>query len=382
MERNSYIVFSLVVILMIVGCEKSSKGYNDIVEFQEKVEQKKKQVLEAEKEYTQLLKQWNKKVPDSERVDISKEMSKRPSERIETWLKRRVQQEKPISYEGLADEIDSLNDVIGKLQNKINSLEQQTGFTEPYLVRKGDTHFGMAMEFLMNKHNMSKQQAIKYIKPLGLYDKLKEGFFVYFFFDKQNNRLHTSVNKGKANISPYRYKRRYEKKQKEKLRKLAKKYKKEQKNYQNAIRKVKKMRQNIRDKSQKLAELDSMYNDILVDLGSQSKRVDSLDRISNSVFYTIRSQKNLIEKGFYDIGFLGLSKKLKNSVFDSLNFPHSFDLRRKTRFKIPKNFAEKNLTIYNEYGDKVNKYIEKSDGEFYLNLEDPVKNSRILVVYR
>jgi hypothetical protein len=352
-----------------------------MVEFQKKVEKKRKKILDAEKEYREILKEWNENVPDSEKVDLSEEMTKKPSERIETWLKRRIQMEKPISYNDLADEIDSLNRVIGRLQNKIDNLEQQTGFTEPYVVEKGDSHFAMAMEYLMNKHNMTQDEAQKYIQPLALYDRLLEGFFVYFYYDEKNQRLHTSVNQGTASMSPYRFKQHFERKQKEKLRKLAEMYQKEQNNYEKAIRQIQAMRSKVNEKSQQLASLDSVYNDMLSELSKQSKKVDSLNLASNSLFYCIRSREELNKRKFYNIGFLGFNKNLKESAFDSLDFSQSIDLRRKYSIKIPDELATKNLTVYNEYGQKVSNYVDREDDGYYINLENPVKNSKLLIVH-
>lgn len=375
------LIFLSFIFLLIIGCEQETENYDDMVEFQKKVEKKRKKILDAEKEYREILKEWNENVPDSEKVDLSEEMTKKPSERIETWLKRRIQMEKPISYNDLADEIDSLNRVIGRLQNKIDNLEQQTGFTEPYVVEKGDSHFAMAMEYLMNKHNMTQDEAQKYIQPLALYDRLLEGFFVYFHYDEKNQRLHTSVNQGKASMSPYRFKQHFERKQKEKLRKLAEMYQKEQNNYEKAIRQIQAMRSKVNEKSQQLASLDSVYNDMLSELSKQSKKVDSLNLASNSLFYCIRSREELNKRKFYNIGFLGFNKNLKESAFDSLNFSQSIDLRRKYSIKIPDELATKNLTVYNEYGQKVSNYVDREDDGYYINLENPVKNSKLLIVH-
>ncbi|HLP46596.1 MAG TPA: hypothetical protein VK469_11640, partial [Candidatus Kapabacteria bacterium] len=92
-------------------------------------------------------------------------------------LEQKIKDEKDVSIKSLLEEINDKNDEIRGLQEKIKEIEAL--LPVPHIVKSGETHAQIAMDFLVKEKNVDKKQAAELIERTALYDMLIPGFKVY-----------------------------------------------------------------------------------------------------------------------------------------------------------------------------------------------------------
>jgi len=333
--------------------QAKKKVFKNWRDFRGKVEVQKTRIHEEEAKYRDLLLTWNEAATDENKVDIDEHLLKDPVDRVELWIKKRIEMEKDITYEGMIDEIESLNDRIAELQLEIDRLESLRGFTEPYVVQSGYTHFELAMQFLVEKHNLTPERASEIIKPVGLWDDLIEGFYVFFLYDESN--FYTSVAQGLAKISPNEYKAQLDKIRRKKIEMLTQLYEKEQNEYIKSLDRIKEMRAELSTKTEKLRELEGLYTSLRRNLEYVERAADSLDLAANSVYYIITTSEYLREHGLSKKRFLGLVTRPRLSAFDLMHFSKRFDTRSSANIYLDGRKSHPKVKIYTDDGDLLKK---------------------------
>jgi len=176
--------------------------YTEFIELNNEVEQQRIDLFT-------LIREYNLTHHESEQFDITKFDSLMGTPEKEL-MRSMFKEEKDISYNGLLsniiaknDEIIALNGRIEDLSLEIESLEAK--LPKAYVVQKGDTHYKVVRDFLMDEHNMGLDQARKIAWRTAMTDNLLPGYKIWLAFDKEQEIIGTYVTKGDARISPMRY---------------------------------------------------------------------------------------------------------------------------------------------------------------------------------
>ncbi len=124
------------------------------------------------------------------------------------YLRNRLENEEDVSYAGLIRDILAKQDRIDELRTEIEEIKSRLPL--PVTVQRGDTHYGIAMDYLTNQIGLSEEEARKAIEKALITDRIVPGHEIWNFYE--NGVYGTSVTQGTAKVSPYFLNVQYEKK--------------------------------------------------------------------------------------------------------------------------------------------------------------------------
>ncbi len=392
---TKYIAWMLVlVVLMVVGCGEKDATTKDPAmrkwaEYTAQVDKTKAKIAKAEKELMKLAQKWNEMYEEEggisgETVILEEQEEMEPFDRLAFWTSMRLKNEQNIGVIPMLDEIISLNDEIVGLDKQISDFSES--FDQPYQVKDGDTHFQLAMDYMVSVKGVPQEEAGDFILPAGLWDELEVGFLIYFYFDSK--RLHTSVHQGEASISPMKFKKKLDQRRQAKFKLVS-----------DSLQRVVLEKEGINDSlSGHIAELDidiafkaglidSLTKSNLEILKQKAKTQaerDSLDKIHNSISYAVVSQRELKKKGLYGGGFLFFGGAgLKPEAFRHYEFDSYIDTRD-TRVIYTGQTSK--VSIFSEQGTRLKAgedyTFDKIDdqGKITINRIKPFTGHKILVM--
>jgi len=204
-------ILGLVLFLGFWGCYQDEKdtlvslqeNYSELTELNNDLDQQRSELFK-------LIREYNSTHADSaDQFDIASiDTLLGASEK--DLLRGMFKEEKDISYNGLLstiigknDEIRELNDKIIGLNDQIVSLENK--LPKAYVVQRGDTHYKIVRDFLVNQHGMDLKQAKEIAWKTVMTDNLLPGNRIWLSYDKEQSIIGTFVTQGDAKIAPMRY---------------------------------------------------------------------------------------------------------------------------------------------------------------------------------
>ncbi len=220
-------------------------------------------------------------------------------------LEQQIGEEKDVSIRSLLKEILKRKEEISELREKIAAIEDL--LPAPYIAKKGENHYQIALAFLVNEKGVEKKRAIEMLARTALFEELAEGFKVWNFYTGEE--YGTSVTQGNAKVSPNAFVHRLKKKLMD--------------DFDKAVSERDKLTENIKSLEEKQNEVLTQLAYVTKEKENLMTRVTNLDRQVNSMFYRMDSQKNLKKKGILKSGFL-TATKLKNVSPE--HFDRSLDL--------------------------------------------------------
>lgn len=291
-------------------------------------------------------------------------------EDAQALLRQRIKEEKDVSIKALLEDILDKKEEIQELKEKIAAIENL--LPAPHIVIKGENHYQIALDFLVNEKGVEKEEAIELVNQTALFDELMEGFKVWNFYT--GDEYGTSVTQGNASISPNM------------LVHLAKKRLTDARN-------------------QAVSERDKLAGDIKVleeiqeqvitqaDLLAKEKenlitKVTDLNQQVNSLYYLLDLKDNLEKKGILKSGFL---KTTKLRDVSPEHFSQTIDVRSEDQVLI--SAADlgikkiKDVTLYPKFYKEGTNYQVKmtADNRFaLLTLVDREKfrNERVVIAVK
>lgn len=228
-------------------------------------------------------------------------------------LEQKIKEEKDVSIKSLLEEINDKNDEIRNLQEKIKEIEAL--LPVPHIVKAGETHHQIAMDFLVKEKNIDKKQAAELVERTALYDMLVPGFKVYNFFT--GDEYGTSVTQGTAPISPNTIVKQAKKKLIDAR--------------DEAISQRDKLAEDIKTLEEKRAELIQQLDMLANEKANLINTVSELNVQVNSLYYLVDTEDSLKKKGILKGGFLRTTKLRDVSPE---YFVTSMDLRTNTEITI------------------------------------------------
>ena len=330
------------------------------------VQKKRKALLNFLKEYGN---KTGKPLPSLSALGLSNEEKE--------GLKEKIVRTNDIDTKELIKKILDKDIEISEIEGEINRYD--TLLPTPYIVIGQEAHYEIAMDFLVNKKKVEKDEALRMIERVALFDPLKPGFRVWNFYS--GGGFVTFITQGTAEISPNEHRRLA----KQFLINARDKATVEVERLTEEIKLIGTKREKIISEVMQLRKEKKQLEEQLTNLSG--KNIE-MQRIINSLFYMVDKEDNLIKKSVIKRGgFLGLgSLKLKRVPLEK--FKEKIDLRIKKIIEIYAgqfNLSEINgITLYPKFYKKDVDYkieIEKNKQKAVLTIlaGEKFKTGRIVI---
>jgi hypothetical protein len=365
-RRFYYVIGALALVILVLayfvfkgpaGPEVSPK-MKQMEETVQQIQKLEAGIQEKQNEVFTVLGEYKKKtgqdLPEINIMNLSPEQKK--------VLEDKIKNEKDVSIKSLLQDILDKNNDIQNLNARLQELEAM--LPKPHVVEKGENHYQIAMNFLLNEKGVDKTRAMELVERTALFEPIIPGFKVWNFYAE--DEYGTFITQGSAPISPNQIQRR-----------------------------IKKELVDAKDKAvaakeqleSDITEMEARRNELIsqLDLLNQEKQ-NMLTRMSdltgqnlemqtalNSVYYAMDLRRNLTEKGIIKGGFLRSTKLQK---VDFTMFDRSLDLRGDA--KIIASAADfqlsriKDVTIYPSYF--------KLDTDFTVELDEAGQKLTITIL--
>ncbi|MCS7012206.1 MAG: hypothetical protein RMI34_03845 [Chloroherpetonaceae bacterium] len=197
MKKQLWLLFG--VLTLILGCQQKS-NFEDFVRAEQQINERQQEILKQSEELNQLIREVNRRFPDKK---ISLDTALGFTKEQEALLLSMIQQEKDVSTKGLLQKILDSEKQIEELQQKIKEITDK--LPAPHVVKKGETHRQIAMEYLMNVHKLDEKKAKELVDRVALVDAMEVGYNVWLYYN--DGVFGTFVTQGEAKISPYKLSR-------------------------------------------------------------------------------------------------------------------------------------------------------------------------------
>ncbi len=285
-------------------------------------------------------------------------------------LKEHIAAEKDLSVRSLLREILKKNDELTLLNDAIVKIEKM--LPAPYIAKKGDSHYQIALNFLVENEGIDEDNAKAILSRTALFEELAEGFKVWNFYTGES--YGTSVTQGNASVSPNSFVHRTK-------RKLMTEH-------TNAVAQRDKVTRDFIALEAKQDNVVSQLNASTSENQALHSKVNALDKHVNSMFYRLDSMKNLKKENILKSRFLS-STKLKD-VSPKL-FNQSLDLNSEDQLVISaeevgvKNI--KDITLFPKFHKKETGYkviitSNKQHALLILKDKDKFKSERIVIAVK
>lgn len=289
-------------------------------------------------------------------------------------LEDRIRQEKRVSLKSLLETILEGTQRIGDLKKRMSAVEKK--LPVPSVVTEGETHYRIALDYLLKKHGLDRDDAVRLVESSMLCENILPGFKVWNCYSQ--GEFGTFVTKGEAVLSPGR------------LQKMEK-----QKSIEREERMVAE-RDRLTEDIGRLKNDNSGLNLELIRLNEEHSRLSGqyshletlyreLEKQWNSLFYRLDLKRHLVEQGIIKDKFLS---KANLNTFTADDFKESIDLRTSRQIKVTaRRFNAdkiKDVVLYPRFFKKDVDYQVSMDEEYstaVLTIMNPdkLKNERVVI---
>jgi hypothetical protein len=365
-KKGYYVIGTLALVIVVLlyfvfkgkpGPEVSPK-MKQMEETVQQIQKLEVGIQEKQNEVFTILSEYKKKsgqdLPEINIMNLSPEQKK--------VLEEKIKIEKDVSIKSLLQDILDKNNDIQDLNARLQELEAL--LPKPHVVEKGENHYQIAMNFLLNEKGVDKAKAMELVERTFLFDPVVPGFKIWNFYDQ--DEYGTFITQGSAPISPNQIQRKVKKE----LVDAKDKAIVEKEQLQSDITEMEVRRTEL------ISQLDLLNQEKQNMLGKMSdlnEQNQEMQTALNSVYFAIDLRKNLMQKGIIKGGFLRSTKLQK---VDIAMFDRSLDLRGEP--KIPVAAADfqiskiKDVTIYPSYF--------KLDTDYKVEFDEASQNVTITIL--
>ena len=268
-------------------------------------------------------------------VEFGQLFSSDLSEEQQDVLNEMFAEERDISFKTLLGRIIQDRDVMRNMQARI--LEMERSLPEQFVVvAKGNTHYSLAREYLMNQARLPEKRANALVTKADLSDELVVGNRVWFFFDEKRDQLGTYVTQGEADKTPLIVRRALKRElitERDAALATAGTYQAERDAARASVENLERLKANLE------ADIATLRRDRATLEAEVNRLGDDLSFQKNSLFYHAANVRELKEQGV-------LTRVLKR--FDDasgVDFDAALDLRRSTVINLdPQEFGLDRIT--------------------------------------
>jgi type II secretory pathway component PulM len=316
-KKFYYLIGSLALVIVVLAYflfkgpagPKMSPKMKQMEETVQQIQQLESNIQEKQNEVFNILNDYKKKtgedLPEVNIMNLSPEQKK--------VLEEKIKNEKDVSIKSLLQDILDKNNDIQNLNAKVQELEAL--LPKPHLVEKGENHYQIAMNYLLNEKGVDKARAMELVERTALFEPIIPGFKVWNFYAE--DEYGTFITQGTAPISPNQIQRKVKKE----LVDAKDKAIAEKDQLQSDITEMEVRRTEL------ISQLDLLNQEkqnMLVKMSDLNDQNQEMQTALNSVFYAMDLRKNLTERGIIKGGFLRSTKLQK---VDVAMFDKSLDLR-------------------------------------------------------
>ncbi len=355
-NRVLLLIILLLVLILIIAGYFIFKGKSDqrvvrspklrqMNKLVTKIRDMESNIQEKQNEIFRLMKEFKEKT--GKNMPLANTLSL--TEQEEEILKKKIHEEKDISIKSLLNDIIDKNNDISDLKVKIKKIEAILPM--PHIVNRGESHYKIAIDYLINQKGIEKDRALELIERAALLEPLLPDFKVWNFYS--GKEYGTFVTQGNASISPNQIIRKTKKKLVDAR--------------DEAISDRDKLSSDIETletrRNELISQLDLLNNEktgLIEKLNDLNKQNVEMQKNINSIFFIIDLKKNLKKKEVIKAGFL---KSYKLQDISNEKFDLSVDLRYNNAINI--STKELNLTKISKivlypkfYKDKVDYKID------------------------
>lgn len=189
--------------LFVMSCGKKEVGsYEEFNKLVKQVQKKNEEIGAINKDITDLVHQYNANRKADEQIELPDSIMGLNKDQLKL-IQTMVEKEQDLTYRGLLNQIIDKNTTINKMSAEIEDLKSR--LPKPYVVKRGDTHEKICLNFLVNEKQVPKDEAMRLIDEVRLIDEMMEGFNVWLYYNE--GVFGTFVTQGTARISPNRFNR-------------------------------------------------------------------------------------------------------------------------------------------------------------------------------
>ena len=269
--------------------------------------------------------------------------------------------------------LDNKNEIVD-LRKKIDYIENL--LPTPHIVKSGENHYQIAMDYLLNKKGVEKEKALELVERTLLFDPVVPGFKIWNFYS--NGEFGSIITQGLASISPNEISRKERKKITDERDFAVKQKNKFEKDLKYLYSKRKEIIEQI-------SNLESEKNHLLKRVGELNRSNKEMMRRINSLYF-ICDKKTVLKKNGYLKG--GFFRSLKMQSISSDQFEKSIDLRTGTSINISASDLNlsyiKRIRIYPKFFKLGSDYLIESknnnrDALIKITKKERFKGERILI---
>jgi len=365
-KRIYYIIGALALVIVVLAYfafkgpagPKVSPKMKQMEETVQQIQQLESSIQEKQNEVFSVLNEYKKKtgeeLPEVNIMNLSPEQKK--------VLEDKIKNEKDVSIKSLLQDILDKNSDIQNLNTRVQELE--TLLPKPHMVEKGENHYQVAMNFLLNEKGVDKARAMELVERTALFEPIVPGFKIWNFYAE--DEYGTFITQGTAPISPNQIQRKVKKE----LVDAKDKAIAEKDMLQNDINEMETRR------SELISQLDLLNQEKQNMLGKMSELNDQNQEMQtalNSVYFALDLRKSLNERGIIKGGFLRSTKLQK---VDTAMFDKSLDLRGDPKITVAASAFQlgkiKDITIFPSYF--------KIDTDFKVEFDETRQNATITIL--
>lgn len=235
-------------------------------------------------------------------------------------LEQKLKNEEGIGYRDLISDILKREKEVEDLKVQVQDLEKK--LPSAVVVKRGDKHLNIAMEFLTKEKGLDAATAKKLALQTNLMDELVPGFKVWNFYD--NGTFGTFVTQGDASVSPYRVIQKAKQELVSAKNQAISQRDQLSKEKTTLLEQVSDLERRRDQLNQDVAMLQAERADLLKKMQEVQDLSEDLKARLNSIFYRVGERQSLIKSGLVQDPWYGQPRIAK---FDEANFPQHLDLR-------------------------------------------------------
>ncbi len=337
---------------------KASPKMKQMQETVQQIQQLESNIQEKQNEVFSVLSEYKKKtgedLPEVNIMNLSPEQKK--------VLEEKIKNEKDVSIKSLLQDILDKNNDIQNLNARVQELEAL--LPKPHVVEKGENHYQIAMNFLLNEKGVDKTRAMELVERTALFEPIIPGFKVWNFYAE--DEYGTFITQGSAPISPNQIQRKVKKE----LVDAKDKAISEKEQLQSDINEMETRRTEL------ISQLDLLNQEkqsMLTKMSNLNDQNQELQTALSSVYFAMDLRKNLSEKGIIKGGFLRSTKLQK---VDTTLFDRSLDLRGEAKIAVTAAAFQlskiRDITIYPSYF--------KAETDFKIEIDEAGQNATITIL--
>jgi uncharacterized protein YoxC len=315
MKKLALLVVALGLILAM-ACKKESAKVSSEMETAQKIAKLEQDINAKQDQMNSLLQKY---VQEGGK-DVGTVLGQTLTPEQKQILEEKLQKEEGIGYRDLVSDILKKQKDVEDLKVQVQDLEKK--LPSAVVVKRGDRHMDIAMNFLTKEKGLDANAAKKLVQQVNLMDELVPGFKVWNFYD--NGVYGTFVTQGDASVSPYRVIQKAKQdliQAKDTAISQRDSLAKEKTTLLEQVSDLEKRRDSL---NQEVAMLQAEREDLLKKMQEMHDLSEDLKARLNSVFYKIGDRQTLIKTGLVQDPWYGQPRLAQ---FDESNFPQHLDLR-------------------------------------------------------